>query len=131
MRILAATSLLIAAVSLALSSLKMENAAAQEPLAEPTQVAAKGSLAAKVIDGKLPLFAAAAQFQSLNRVPPDTMPGKTEEERLCRQVIQYVSRAVAADSSAAPASDSSVVERLEAELDTALARGPLQLPTAR
>src|SRR5262249_61206055 len=71
--------------------------------ADPDVVAIERSMeereqiAEAVIDGRLTLVKAAAQFRAINasrpphyRVRLDLYPGHTDEERVCRQVIRYV-----------------------------------------
>lgn len=59
--------------------------------------AAKNRVAAQVMAGELDLFEAAAHFRQINHEPPELMqlgyrllPGATDEEKLCREVIQWV-----------------------------------------
>jgi hypothetical protein len=55
----------------------------------------KDRLAGEVVAGRLTLFEAAARFRRLNDEPPAptplsaSFPGDSEEERLCRQVIDF------------------------------------------
>lgn len=61
-----------------------------------------------LIDGRVTLFEAAAAFRRLNdeypQVPLTSGPGDSAEERLCRQVIEWVRRTV-------PGRDPAFVER--------------------
>jgi hypothetical protein len=59
--------------------------------------AAKFRVAAQVMAGELDLFEAAAHFRQINHEPPELMqlvyqrlPGATDEEKLCREVILWV-----------------------------------------
>jgi hypothetical protein len=83
--------------------------------------------------GRLTLFEAAAHFRAVQQVkakylPPVALPasGKTEEERLCWQVIRYVEAAMEDDPAQA-----SVVSRLKNDLQEHLGRyGTVQLPAS-
>jgi hypothetical protein len=73
-----------------------------------------------LIDGRLTLREAAAQFQTLNLLCPEydwegfrrAFPGRTEEERHCRQVLECLR--IEAGSNSGPVA--SLVARLESEL---------------
>jgi len=74
-----------------------------------------------VIDGRLTLREAAAQFQTLNLLCPEydwegfrsAFPGRTEEERHCRQVLSCLRIEVGNNSGLV----ASLIARLELELD--------------
>lgn len=59
--------------------------------------AAKARVVDQILARELDLFMAAALFRYLNQEPPEchldhpNLPGKTDEEKLCRQVIRWVS----------------------------------------
>ena len=59
--------------------------------------AAKAQVVFRIVAGDLDLYEAAAQFRYLNHEPPNCrqlgylrLPGKTDEEKLCREVILWV-----------------------------------------
>ncbi len=87
----------------------------------------------QVRDGKLSLFEAAAQFKLLNHQPQPTtldpvypFAGKTENEKVCRQVITWLTSYV---ENLPPSQGQAVLERAEAELRDHLARnGTVILP---
>jgi hypothetical protein len=92
-------------------------AAIQRSLEERDQVAQA------VIDGRLTLAKAAAQFRAINASRPphhpirlDAYPGQTDEERVCRQVIRYVESKLADQPDA-----SAILARLENQLREHLA----------
>jgi hypothetical protein len=100
---------------------------------------AKELIAREVADGRRSLVEAAALYGALNRLPPATRelvredvgdsplhaPVRTDEERLCRQVVRWVQR-LFLDT---PEQARQAVARLEAELVEAQARpGGLRLP---
>jgi hypothetical protein len=94
---------------------------------------AKGEVIRRLLDRELTLPQAAAWFRSLNRPlshggdPLASCAGKTEGERLCRQVIGWAK----AQAEQQSASEAEVVgRRLEAELRTCLERdgGEVRLP---
>jgi hypothetical protein len=105
------------------------------------RIFAKRQLARETAAGRRSLVEAAALFRELNRLPPALQPaegpfltGRTEEERLCRQVIGYVAN-LEHDRSEAAAD--AAVARLEAELQEELERhgavrllDPADLPSA-
>ena len=83
--------------------------------------AAKLQVVARIVAGELDLFEAAAHFRYLNHEPLEypqlgyrELPGKTDEEKLCRQVISWV------NSDQRDKAPSSEVERLVADLEAAL-----------
>jgi hypothetical protein len=92
---------------------------------------AKGHIARETAAGARPLVRAAALFRELNRYPPAVVPldhpslrGRTEEERLCRQVILFVTNWDDDEPEVVAAAS-----RLEAELQEELCRhGTVQLP---
>lgn len=96
------------------------------------RTAEKGRLAAQVAEGRLALPDAAARFRDLDRQPPPLRwdqfrreyPGRSDEERHCREVIRYVR--VLPDRPERGA----VAARLEGELRDLLDRGDLRLPEA-
>lgn len=67
---------------------------------------AKDQIGRDVIAGRLSLVQAAALFGALNRIPPQPQstswrfrfPADTEEERLCRQILQCLSNELAEES---------------------------------
>src|SRR5262245_4691846 len=94
--------------------------------------AEKHRLAAEVLEGRLGLLEAATHFRDLNEQPPpflwerfrDRFPGRSDDERHCRQVIAFVKAALPEYRGADPAP----VARLEAELEELLRQGDLRLP---
>ena len=59
--------------------------------------AAKLRVVAQVVAGELDLFGAATHFRQINHEPPEfpqfgyrLLPGRTDEEKLCREVIMWV-----------------------------------------
>jgi hypothetical protein len=91
------------------------------------RIPAKQLVAREAADGRWSLVEAAALFRELDRLPPalhnDFLPPglggvRTEEERLCRQVIYWVSHRLAPE---APAG-AGAVARLDAELSAELQR---------
>jgi hypothetical protein len=97
------------------------------------RTAEKERMAAQVAEGRLTLPDAAARFRDLDRQPPPfywdqfrhEYPGRSDEERHCREVISYV-RAL----QDGPDRGAAVAARLEAELRDLLDRGDLRLPKA-
>jgi hypothetical protein len=98
---------------------------------------AKALIADEVIGGRQPLLEAAALFGALNRLPPEPLPlsvadveksvwgipSRTDEERLCRQVVAWVSHRMPRDQADA------AVARLAAEYRWELhAQGAIRLP---
>jgi hypothetical protein len=107
------------------------------------RLVAKGQIARQVIEGRHSLVEAAALFRELNRLSPtvpDWIPGDgyqfalrtpagNDEERLCRQVVEWVDSALRIGGSAASAEEA--VARLEAEFRAApRAHGVIRLPAA-
>src|SRR5262249_13319841 len=103
------------------------------------RIAAKQRIARGVLADRFSLLEAAALFGALNRQPPQAPdlslsdgPGsrlglrkRTDEERLCRQVVDYVGRIIAED----PKQTEAVLKRLEAEFEEELGRqGRIILP---
>ncbi|HJZ90029.1 MAG TPA: hypothetical protein VKE40_04105 [Gemmataceae bacterium] len=101
------------------------------PETVPLRYVAKRQIAREVAAGARPLVEAATLFGELDRLPPATypayhaaLPGRTEEERLCREVIQFVHSLEDEFPQAAAA-----VARLEGELRSELGRdGGVRLP---
>jgi hypothetical protein len=83
--------------------------------------------------GRLTLLETAAHFSALNDASPEFnwtkfregTVGDSDEERLCREVIERVRSALASQG---PTADRKKVERLEAELREHLRHGPPRLP---
>ncbi len=100
---------------------------------------AKRQLAREAAAGRRSLLEVAALFGELNRLPPETpvvapdpanppapLPGGTEEERLCQQVVAFVGVALA---DRPPGEIRSAVARLEAEFwREREERGAVRLP---
>lgn len=98
---------------------------------------AKDRIARDVVAGRRSLPEAAALFGALNRMPPVSpdlslldsplsLPARTDEERLCRQVVEWVKNLLRPES---PASAEPAVARLEAEFREELCRhGEIRLP---
>ncbi len=89
------------------------------------RIRAKGRVANDLVARRLTLLEAAAQFRHLNHEPPqapaaglDCFPGRTENERLCRQVLSWVPGVM---EGCAPTQIEELVCGLEAELDAYLA----------
>jgi hypothetical protein len=103
-----------------------------EPLSEvwPLRILAKRHIAREAAAGTRSLVQAATLFRKLNRHPPAVVPadhpsltGRTEDERLCWQVIGYVTNEEDWPEAATAAA------RLEAELQEELRRhGAVRLP---
>jgi hypothetical protein len=99
--------------------------------ASDRRAAEKHALAGEVIEGRLPLRRAAAQFRDLNARPPafnweafrQTYPGSSDDERHCCEVIQFVGQEVRRR----PGADPAAVGRLEAELRGLLQHGDFRL----
>jgi hypothetical protein len=95
------------------------------------RMAVKEAAAEEAAAGRLPLLEAAARFRDSDADVPEsyrsawrlTIPGGSEDERYCRQVLLYVGWLERHGEARAAALD-----RLQAELDEALARGDLRLP---
>jgi hypothetical protein len=95
--------------------------------------ARRKAIVEEVRDGKLSLFEAAAEFKRLNNLPRPTkldplypFPGKSENEKVCRQVITWLYSYV---QDLPPSQGQAVLERAEAELRDHLARnGTVILP---
>ena len=101
---------------------------------------AKQRIAREAADGRRSLVEAAALFGALNRFPPETpalslldthhwalsAPVHTEDERLCRQVVQWVSGFWLSEG---PEYAAAAVARLNAEFREELCRhGAIRLP---
>ena len=99
-----------------------------------TRCAAKDTVVARIMAGELDLFEAAACFRYLNHEPPEyrsmgylQLPGGSDEEKLCRQVIRWVKTGGNASPSAREVEQ--MRARLEAELAARLRRdGRIALP---
>jgi hypothetical protein len=104
------------------------------------RVAAKRQIAREVAAGRRSLVEAAALFGALNRLPPETArlslsdaypsplsaPAQTEDERLCRQVIEWVDYMLRTESDERAAAG---VARLNEEFQENLRRhGTVRLP---
>src|SRR5262249_62267097 len=95
------------------------------------RMAVKEEAAEEAAAGRLSLRETAARFRDSDAGVPEsyrsawriTVPGGSEDERYCRQVLLYVGWLVQQGDARAAALD-----RLQAELDEALARGDLRLP---
>jgi hypothetical protein len=110
--------------------------AAPAPDIVTLRLVVKGQLAREVADGRRTLWAAAALFRELNRLPPERgqppeivtpvhIPMDTEAGWLCRQVAEHVSVALQKEPERAAAA----VARLEAEFFAELrAHGAIRLP---
>jgi hypothetical protein len=95
----------------------------------------KRQVARDLLAGQVSLTQAAARFGELNARPPETdaslFPGATEEERLCRQVIQFATKELEGkpeDGGRPTAESVACRRRLEGELQALLERGPVLLP---
>ncbi len=109
------------------------------PEAAALRVLAKRRLACEAAAGTRSLLEAAALFGELNRLPPETppvrpdpdeppapLPGGTDEERLCQQVVRFA-RVELADRP--PDEAQSAIARLEAEFwRERNRRGAIRLP---
>jgi hypothetical protein len=91
----------------------------------------RAALASDLVAGRLTLLQAAAGFRAVEQIKemyvrpvPLDFPGKTEEERLCRQVLAYAEQRLRDEPGQA-----AVVERLRQELQERLDRdGAVRLP---
>jgi hypothetical protein len=100
----------------------------------PQRMKAQRRVIGQLVDGRIDLFEAAAWFRYLNETPPDCpgesiehWPGASPEEKLCRQVIDYVRNDQRRLGSEGQADE--LARRLEQQLADALARpGGLVLP---
>lgn len=87
-----------------------------------------------LLDGRLSLFEAATRFRAANQLHSESMdslrrivPGRSEEEKVCRQVINWA--VAAATHQDSPTEGEKVSARLEAELAQHLAQnGRVILP---
>jgi hypothetical protein len=99
------------------------------PVASPSEVVRqrvrqKEEIVQQVCRGQLPLLAAAARFRSVSQAT-GSGSGAQDGEAVCRTVIAWVGLALADRPERAAA----LTERLEAELESNLARsGRVQLP---
>jgi hypothetical protein len=98
------------------------------------RIVAKEQVVRDLLAGRLTLLEAAAWFRRLNieppeypGTPPDCFPGRTENERYCRQLIQWVN---VETREWAPSHAEEVRCRLEWELDVHLVEhdGEVELP---
>src|SRR5690349_9198789 len=94
------------------------------------RIAVKEEIVNDLVGGRISLLDAAAQFRALNAGRRDylevirlTYPGRTDDERMCRNVIGFVESAVASDEDGRY-----VIYRLNQELNHLLASGELKLP---
>jgi hypothetical protein len=89
------------------------------------RIRAKGVVVERLLEGELSLVQAAAMFRRLNehppacRVDPRHCPGKSEGERLCRQVLGWV-EAVLRTRGLTPSEIESALCPLQCELQTLL-----------
>jgi hypothetical protein len=96
------------------------------------RLAIKREVAQRVLAEEMTLLEAAAQFRKANQLPGQVadhslafVPGRTEEERLCRQVIAWVS----STSGQQDSDQEATVARLNSELDEHLvSNARLSLP---
>ena len=147
---LSALTLLAGSMTVLLSQAPSDSAepferVVREPEGEPVasvvalRIAAKYRVARDVIAGRFSLLEGAALFGALNEVSPRApelslfrvhdsvrdVPGRTEEERLCRQVITYAGWELLAE----PERANAVVGRLKADFNAKLCQGgAIQLP---
>jgi hypothetical protein len=94
------------------------------------RIAAKEGIIDDLIGGRISLMEAAAQFRALNagrrdylEVIRSTYPGRTDDERICRNVIGFVESYVKSDEDGCH-----LVYRLNAELRQLVDGGRLKLP---
>jgi hypothetical protein len=86
-----------------------------------------------LLAGRLTLLEAASRFRALNQGPPefswdrfrDSLPGDSDDERHCYEVIEFVYNALRQDD---PRRAAEVRECLRAQLREDLRCGPLRLP---
>jgi hypothetical protein len=98
------------------------------------RVHAKEQVIQALMAGELGLFEAAAWFRELNLTPPEhpderwqNLPGRSEEEKLCRQVMCWVR--VGMEDTMTASQLQSKMQELEAELKAHIARhGKVILP---
>jgi hypothetical protein len=95
------------------------------------RIRAKAALVRELVDGQRTLLEVAAQFRDMNAGRDDyrsvierVHPGRTYDERVCRNVITGVESCLQDN----PSLRDEVSTRLNAELDHALKAGPLTLP---
>ena len=69
----------------------------REAVVGASRIAAKAQVIGRLVARELDLFEAASHFRALNHEPPEfrqfeyrRLPGSTDEEKLCRQVILWV-----------------------------------------
>ena len=118
-----------------------ENLGDMVPTTMRLRLLAKRRIAYEAAASRRSLVEAAALFRELNRLPPAApdlalgdwdetllrVPVRTDEERLCRQVVEWVYRVLRSEVS--PESAAEAVERLEAEWQEVLRRhGAIRLP---
>ena len=113
--------------------------AVREPPPVALRILAKQSIVRAVIDGRLSLLEAAALWGEVNRLlpggpglafqdehhNPSRPPLRTDEERLCRRVIDWIETGPYAGS---PSRAAEIVARLNAEFREWLRRGTNRLP---
>jgi hypothetical protein len=93
----------------------------------------KETVVKALLAGRLTLLEAAARFRALNEAPPEynwdafrlTMPGDSDDERHCHEVISFAFHALRRTD---PHRADELHESLRAELRQHLGRGPLRLP---
>jgi hypothetical protein len=85
----------------------------------------KAHVVREVLAGRMTLLEGAADFRTVNSDPPDfpgtlpsNIPGRTENERYCRLVLERVKRA---SQDLAPSHADEILRQLEKELETHLA----------
>jgi hypothetical protein len=96
----------------------------------------KQDVAAKVAEGRMDLFTAAAAFRQVQAGIPhynleafrNAYPADTDEERYCLAVISYVREHLEDSPTHSPARRAELVGALRAELQSRKLRGPLRLP---
>jgi hypothetical protein len=92
---------------------------------------ARGQIVRRLLAGELTLWQAAAWFDHLNKTPAEhptvlvVVPGRSAEEKVCRQVLNWVQIAAQREPSR---ETEATLRRLSKELEEALARGPVVLP---
>jgi hypothetical protein len=93
----------------------------------------KNQLIQKLLAGQITLLETAARFRALDRSSPSFywdgfhqfIPGDTDEERHCREVIDWVETELGWTD---PCLAVAICNQLEGELEERLRRGPLCLP---
>jgi hypothetical protein len=135
---LALAALALAAFALDDASHPAGRAAAVAPPPREVEVfrlreAAKLRVVAQVMAGGLDLFGAAAHFRQINHEPPELvqigyrrLPGATDEEKLCREVILWVRSQN--PGRAGPGEAGRIVAELEDALEGRYGPGPAMAP---